>query len=163
MSNHPRVLDICRIASIGNCASARTRPLTRIGGWSSVASTKDSREKQTQYDFTMRGWTTGPYTVAREWPDPCEADVRFQQLQSGGIWSESIRSWGFWDEARHGRRPRMWSLERAARDTFVLSPLPPSSRFPLWTAPRTSVPLQFYPPATPSSSFKETSMMGLAV
>jgi hypothetical protein len=39
--------------------------------------------------------------------------------------------------------------ERAARDMFILS-----SRVPLWMVQRTSVPLQFYPPATPSSSSK---------
>jgi hypothetical protein len=33
----------------------------------------------------------------------------------------------------------------------------------LWMVQRTSVPLQFHPPATPSSSSKETSMMSLAV
>jgi hypothetical protein len=53
--------------------------------------------------------------------------------------------------------------ERAARDTFVLSSLPPSLRFRLWMVQGTSVPLQFRPPATPSSSSKETSMMSLAV
>jgi hypothetical protein len=37
-----------------------------------------------------------------------------------------------------------------ARDTFVSLSLPPSSRFLLRTVQRTYLPLQFYPPATPS-------------
>jgi hypothetical protein len=53
--------------------------------------------------------------------------------------------------------------ERSARDTSVLSSLPSSSRFRLWMVQGTSVPLQFRPPATPTSSLKETSMMSLAV
>jgi hypothetical protein len=36
-------------------------------------------------------------------------------------------------------------------------------RVPLWMVQRTAVPLQFHPPATPSSNSNETSMMSLAV
>jgi hypothetical protein len=49
------------------------------------------------------------------------------------------------------------SLARSARDTLVLSCSPFN-----WMVQRTSVPLQFHPPVTPSSSSNGTSMMSLA-
>ena len=50
-----------------------------------------------------------------------------------------------------------------SRGMWHVTRRPPSSCSPLWMVQRTSVPLQFHPPPTPSSSSKGISVMTLVV